>query len=73
MIFEKDIHEGVVSLLVECTDPDDREYCTGADIDKNVLQKYDLQPGDTVQYKITKNREVKIVGKIKTTKVITPI
>ena len=73
MTFEKNIHEGVVSLYVECNDPDDVEYNTGTYVEEDLLRKYDLRPGDGVQYKILKNHDVKIVGKIKTTKIITPM
>ena len=67
----RNTHDGIVSLYVECTDPDDREYCTGIPVEGDILRKYDLRPGDGVQYKIMKNRGVKIVGKI--TKIVTPI
>ena len=70
---KENIHEGVVSLYVECTDLEDTEYITGCPVEEDILRKYDLRPGDGVQYKILKNRDVKIVGKIKTTKVITPV
>ena len=70
---EKNIHEGVVSLYVECTDLEDTEYCTGTPVEEDILTKYSLRPGDGVQYKVLKNHDVKIVGKIKTTKIITPI
>lgn len=69
----KNIHEGIVSLFVECNDPEDTEYCTGTPVEEDILTKYGLKPGDGVQYKILKNRDVKIVGKIKTTKIITSI
>ncbi len=67
----KNIHDGIISLYVECTDPDDREYCTGIPTQGNILKKYDLNPGDEVQYQITKNRGVKIISKI--SKVYTPL
>lgn len=67
----ENIHEGVVSIYVECTDPDDREYNSGTPVEHDILRKYDLRPGDGVQYKILKNRNVKIVGKI--TKTVTPV
>jgi hypothetical protein len=68
---DENIHDGVVSLYVECTNPNDREYCTGTPVEGNILKKYNLNPGDEVQYEITKNRGVKIIGKI--SKVYTPI
>jgi len=68
-----DIHEGIVSIYVECTDPDDKEYNSGIPVDEDILRKYDLKPGDGVQYKISKNRDTKIIGKITITKTITPV
>jgi len=62
---KNNIHDGIISLYVECTDPDD------IPAEGNLLKKYDLNPGDEVQYQITKNRGVKIISKI--SKVYTPI
>ena len=73
MTFKENIHEGVVCLYVECDDPEDIEYNSGCYMGEDILKKYDLKSGDGVQYKILKNRDVKIVGRIRTTKVITPI
>jgi len=70
---KENIHEGVVSLYVECTDLEDTEYNTSCPVEEDILRKYDLRPGDGVQYRILKNHDVKIVGKIKTTKNIAPV
>ena len=73
IIFRKEIHEGVIRLYVECNDPEDTEYNTGCHVEENILKKYGLNPGDSVQYKILKDRTVKIIGRIKISKTITPI
>ncbi len=68
---KKNTHSGIVSLYIECIDPNDREYYNGEPCEGNIIKKYNLNPDDEVQYEITKNRSIKIIGKI--TKIVTPI
>ena len=63
MTFEKDIYKGVLSLYVECNDPEDVEYNAGRYVEEDILKKYGLKPGDGVQYKFTKDENIVIFSR----------
>lgn len=63
MTFRKNIHEGIVSIYVECNDPEDVECNSGTPVEQDILRKYDLRPGDGVQHKILKTETLKLLEK----------
>ena len=60
-------------MEIYCDDPNDSNYNTGESIDRELLETHDLKPGDHVLYKINKNRDVIILGKIQIEKNIIPV
>ena len=67
---EKSVHEGTVEYIVCCRDENTGHYMDNTNLDQEQLEKFDLKEDDRVQYKISKDGNAEILGKIHIEKTI---
>lgn len=67
---KKNTHEGKINLVVSCIDPDDSCYGTSENFDPEDAELLNLKPGDRVLYKIPKDKDIEITGRIHIKKTI---
>ena len=65
----KNVHEGIISLFIECDDPDDSDFRNNEFLEPETLKKHNLKPGDRVQYRKT-DGDIVILGKIYTKRIV---